>query len=560
MRRDRDTGPCRQSWWLALLLSCACAAPVRSAVAPQPPRATPAEEVLWCAGTVLEHDVPRCLWQLTPEQQRRRPDSARLLFRRGQVARLDSVSGSGAPHGLSRVYEHRAGRVAGWSLENRNGVVKGRDVLSDQARWERWLDEQDRPRPLPRTSVSGARRRLDERGRVARQAWVSWLGTPTAEGAVYETRSKRSAAGALLERSFFGARGEPVNDPSGAHRVVYAVDARGVELSRRYFDAAGQPALVDGVHEARTSSDAFGSPVTTSYFDAQGRPARDTRDGAAALRYDRDERGNALSVALLDERGLSTLGSRGWATKKHRYDELDAVIETSFFGVNGEPARDLVQGAATLRLLRSERGNVVSELSFDEQGAPTLGAGGYHRVDVEYDQRDNAASYVYSDTGGVALRSRRLFYDGDRLIREEHVGANGKPLRTEQGYASYETSYRDDGSEGPPLYFDEDGGQRVSCNGAVPPALQTELAERAGSLRSCYERLLRYGSTEEGKLLIELSIDARGQVLNAKLVQDGIDDGDLSKCVLETMRVPYLHQAEGDCATVRVPVAFRQKR
>jgi hypothetical protein len=377
---------------------------------------------------------------------------------------------------------------------------------------------------------------------------------------VHETRLRLNAAGVVMERSLFGLQGEPVAEAGGAHRVAFVVDERGLERERRYFDAAGHAALVDGAHLVRTSFDAFGVPLSRAYFDAQGRPAPSSQEGAAALHYERDERGNEVVLTRLDEQARPVMGPDGWATRKRRYDELDAVVETSFFDAAGKPVREQRSGAATVRELRSERDNVTTELLFDEQGAPTLGVAGYHRAEIEYDQRDNPRSYVYSDPSGVVLRSRRLYYDGDRLTREEHLDAAGKPLLTAQGYASYEVSYQDDGSEGVKRYFDVNGGQQVTCHGDVPAALQSELAERAGSLRACYERLLRYGSTEEGRLLVELSIDGRGQVLNAQLVKDEVDDGDLSKCVLETMRIPYLSKAEGDCATVRVPVTFRQKR
>lgn len=541
------------------LMSCAAPAPPLSARRAAPP---PPEAVEFCAGTFVELEQPRCVGKLTPEQQRRRAESVRLLVQSGQVVRQDVVSGSGAPVLTERslVYEYGAGRVVGWSRENRNGVVQGRDVVRDGAGWVRWLDEQDRPRVRGKTKVSGVRRVLTEGGRVEQRAWVDWVGQPATDGAVHEARLRLNAAGATVERRFFGLRGEPVSDASGAHRVTYEVDPRGAERERRYFDAAGGATQVDGVHLVRTTVDPFGMPSAVGYFDAQGRAVREAREGAAALRYERDEHGNELSVTLLDEQSRPLPGRRGWATRKHRYDELDAVVETSFFDANGQPVRDQERGAALVREPRSERGNVTSELLYDEQGAPTLGAEGYHRVDIEYDQRDNPVRYTYSDPGGVPLRSRRLYYDGDRLIREEHLDAAGAPLLTAQGYASYEISYAEDGSEGMKRYFDASGGQQVTCHGGVPRALQDELAERAGSLRACYERLLRYGSTEEGKLLVELSIDARGQVLNAKLVLDEVDDGDLSKCVLETMRVPYLNKADGDCATVRVPVAFRQKR
>jgi hypothetical protein len=547
------------SLWLSALWALSCAPP-----APRPPTPTPkspsGEVVVLCGSAVFEGDVPRCRWPLTEAQQRRRPSTTRLLFSEGRLLRLDEVSGSGAPQGLSRVYEYRSGRVTGWSLESPTGVVVGRDLLAEEGRWVRWVDEQDRPRALAKTHVSGWRRELDARGRVTRSVGVNALGTTAAQGAVVETRAKYDALGHTLELAFFGARGEPVRDPGGAHRVLFSVDAQGLETSRRYLDTAGAPARVDGAHEVRTTRDDVGAPSRTAHFDAQGRPARDERYGAATLVHQRDERGNERALTLLDEQGRPVVGRSGWAIRKRVYDELDAVVETSFFGASGEPVRDSEQGAATVRQLRSERGNVVSELLLDERGEPTLGTAGYHRVDLEYDRRDHATSAIYSDVSGAPVRSRRSFYDGDRLIREEHRDGSGQPLRTAEGYASYEIPYRDDGSEGPKRSFDERGERQTTCHGEAPLPLQRELAERAGSLRSCYERLLRYGPTEEGRLLVELSIDAQGAVSSVRLVLDEVGDGALSQCVVETMRAPYESGAEGDCATVRVPVTFRQER
>lgn len=554
----------RATGLLLCCLACATRAPAPAAL--PAPRATTAEKVSFCAGTVTEDDVHRCSWQLTPAQQRRRSYSQRLLFRGSELLRLDTVSGSGAPQGLSSLYEYREGRIVGWSLENRNGVSKGRNVVSGDALWVRWLDEQDRPRVREKTRVSGVRRVLDERRRVASFAWVDSLGKPETDGEVHDTRLQHDARSGIVERRFFGTRGEPVKDREGAHRIQYALDARKLELERRHFDAQGQPALALGAHLVRTSYDAFGNPAEVTYFDPHGRAARQTTWGAAALRYGRDERGNETSLALLDEQGQPLVGSAGWATRRQRFDDQDFVVETSYFGAQGEPVRERQLGAASRQRTLGERGNVLGELLFDEKGEPTLGAVGYHRLEMGYDQRDNPTSYAYSDVSGMPVvtsdgyAARQLYYDGDRLTREEYLDAEGKPVLIAQGYSAYEVFYEEDGSEGGKRYFDASGVQQVNCAGSAPAELQSELAERAGSTRSCYERLLRFGSKAEGKLLIEVSIDRRGQVLVAKLVEDEIDDGSLSACVLSTMRVPYLSKSEGECATVRVPVRFRQKR
>ncbi len=552
----------RLSVWVLISSLAACAPRAPVATAPAPPKAAEPEQVRLCATTVLEHDQHRCQWLLTPEQQRRRAQSQRLVLRDGKLLRSDAISGSGAPlyDGLSSIYEHRGERVAHWSLENLNGVVKGRNVVSDDGAWVRWLDEQDRPRVRAQTRISGERRTLNASGRVASLASVNARGEPEPDRGVSETRLKYDSSGAVVETTSHGAQGEPVNGPEGAHRVAYVVDARGLVLEQRYFDAQGRPTLVDGAHLLRSTYDAFGNLATTSYYDARERPTQSEGEGAVALRYVRDERGNEIARERQDQQGRPLAGKGGWATRKVRYDERDLAVATGYFDAQGRPVSEEKLGASSLRQVRSERGNVLSEQLFDERGEPTLGVDGYHRVDVQYDERDNPTAFTYASAGGLRIGSRQLYYDGDRLIREECRDSSGAPSATQKGYASFEISWEADGSEGAKRFFDAAGEQRLSCSGSAPAALQSELAERAASLRSCYQRLLRYGSTAEGRLLVEVTIGGSGQVLKAKLAQDEIDDADLSKCALTTMRAPYVSHAEGDCVTVRVPLTFRAQR
>ena len=86
-----------------------------------------------------------------------------------------------------------------------------------------------------------------------------------------------------------------------------------------------------------------------------------------------------------------------------------------------------------MRQTRDARGNVVRERYFDENAASTLGADGYHTVEIGYDARDNPISYRYLDLDGApttvkqSYQWRRLTYDGDRLIRTEYFDKDDKP-------------------------------------------------------------------------------------------------------------------------------------
>lgn len=563
-------------WWREVFLigwvaSIGCAPPA----APSAPKAWSAptdpnaEKVVFCRSIIREPDVPRCVHELTPDQQRHRESTERLLFRGGRLVREDVVSGSGRPVAGERsyVFEYEGERVIGWSLENRNGVVRGRDELLSNGEWERYLDEQDRPRARPKSHASGARRSFDPNGRVISYAWLDHLGRPVEEGRVHELRLKRNSAGFVTEEAYFDRVCHAVNNAEGAHRVVLSVNGLGDVVGKSYFDASGRPLLVSGRHSERVSYDAYGNLAGAAFFDASGAPARQLALGAAALRYKRDDRGNEVELELLDAEGQVALGSDRYAVRQQRFDELDQLIETTYLDTQRRPIRERKTGAAMVRRLRDDRGNLVSEQFFDESGSPIVGAEGYHRVDFSYDARDNAVSFTYKDTSGnrVARSSgysaRRRYYDGDRVIREEFLDVLDQPTRIKDGYSSFDVPYADDGSEGPRQFFGLDGTPRAVCNAEIPTQLRDELTQRARGARACYDRLLRYGEVAEGRIVVELHIDSRGEVIAAKLAQNEVEDTALDDCILGVLREPYENKPSGaECAVVRIPLAFVQKR
>jgi hypothetical protein len=562
----------RRWLWVSLLgwWGCAPHAPPVAVKAPNAPVDQNAETVKFCAGVIAENDVPRCIREVQPEQQRHRTRTERLLLRGGRVIRQDVISGSGAPLWAhdSFVYDYEGERVTGWSVESANGVLRGRSIVSRADRsWLRFVDEQDRPTTNQQSHASGMRRRFDARGRVSAYAWVNHLGEPVAEGSIHEFRQTTDESGQLLAEAAFGLQGEPAADADGVHRVAHVPDGRGRDSEIRYFGLSGQPVLLQGGHLWRMGSDSNGNALTLAAFDGQGRPAIDSRLGAAAQRIRRDERGNEVGLELLDEHGTLTTGKDGYAKVEQRFDELDRLLERHFFDASGAPVRDATTGAASQRLVRDARGNVVSTWLFDEHGAPTLGVEGYQRMESSYDARDQLVLSSYFDANGVRTTLKdgysavRRSYDGSRLIRVEYLGTADRPTSIVKGYASYEIRYAADGSPEAPRRFDLKGLLQLKCDGEVTPQLQKELSERAASSKSCYDRLLRYGEAGEGRLMVELKIDERGEVVAGQLVQDDIGDTALADCLLGVLREPYENKPSGgECAAVRIPLAFVQKR
>ena len=428
------------SWkwaWLACLtgasIACASQAPVaqtpRAAARQQDDPTEKASEVetyKYCAGTVTEWEEDKCIWELTPEQQRRRGYSQRLVYRDGRLERFETITGSGAAYKsdttTTSTYRYEGGRIVEWSNTNRNGVLKGGVVLSEGGRLALWKDEQRRPKPKKGSKASGLRRTLSAGGRVLSYEWVDGSGTPTPAEGVSRVDVTRSPRGATLTERFFGADGEPIRDSKGVQHILYTVDDHGQEVEARYFDEQDQPTPSEGVYVKRTQYDEVGNTTDVAFFDSHDNPVISLGEGAARRHYTRDARGNETKLELFDINGRPIVGSAHFASRTRRFDEHDLPIEWAFFGVDGAPLRLLDLGDAIMRQTRDARGNVIRERFYDENAAPSLGVDGYHSVDIGYDERDNPISYRYLDVAGApgmvkeGYQSRKLTYDGDRLV------------------------------------------------------------------------------------------------------------------------------------------------
>ena len=537
-----------------LLATAACGATPAAVQAPLVAKPDPnAEIVRYCAGTVTEWDEHRCIWELTPEQQRHRSYSQRLTIRGGKLLRFETVTGSGAlcEGEDASEYQYEGSSIASWSWINRNGVLKGSVTVSESGDWVRWLDAQGRPRPKKGTKVSGLRRNFDARGRVLGYVYVDASGNPARySGDVFEKRVKLDQSGAVIEETFFGQERQAVLGPTGAHRVAHQVDAHGSELERRYFDADGQPMQVKGVGIVRFQYDAFGNPTEIAYFRLEGQPTRDPDEEAATVLKTRDQHGNELERQRLDELGKPVVGSAHGASRKMRYDEQDLSIEFSYFGADGAPVRPPAFGYAIMRQARDARGNVSNERFFDETSAPTQLADGYHRLQIDYDARDNPISYRYTDVTGAPVmvkqgyQARRLTYDGDRLIRTEFLDLAGKLS------SSSEVAYAEDGSE----------RQLEACHGTVPQELVEVITARAATTRTCYERLLASAPDAGGKLAVGMHIEENGKVTHISMIEDSIGDAGLASCVTSKMLGDLPRGPDGGCAEVNVPLKFQPKK
>lgn len=94
------------------------------------------------------------------------------------------------------------------------------------------------------------------------------------------------------------------------------------------------------------------------------------------------------------------------------------------------------------------------------------------------------------------------------------------------------------------------------CKGSASPALTSALSARAGASRACYERALRTNETIQGKMVVQVRVDANGRVCSARVAEDGLRSQEVSSCVLGNFRGAKLPAPTGGCLDVNVPMSF----
>lgn len=98
------------------------------------------------------------------------------------------------------------------------------------------------------------------------------------------------------------------------------------------------------------------------------------------------------------------------------------------------------------------------------------------------------------------------------------------------------------------------------CNGSAPQQLQSALSARAGSARSCYEKLLQDNPKASGRLVVDVRISESGAVDAADALEDSMESDAFRECVLNRFRNSTFPAPEAGCAEVRIPLRFMPKK
>ncbi len=176
--------------------------------------------------------------------------------------------------------------------------------------------------------------------------------------------------------AFFDQRDSPViNAASDCHRIEYERDERGNELSMACFDTKGKPAQ-------------------SRYGDAKMLKSYDLYD-------------NEIESATAGAKGEIALSVRGIAKTQMEYDRGLLVKTTCFDAQNNiVKSAENYEGAAITKYEYDERGNELRRSFFDEKEHPMNNHSGVHQIDHKYSMSNMTIETAVFDKDGKATVDR----------------------------------------------------------------------------------------------------------------------------------------------------------
>jgi len=91
-----------------------------------------------------------------------------------------------------------------------------------------------------------------------------------------------------------------------------------------------------------------------------------------------------------------------------------------------------------------------------------------------------------------------------------------------------------------------------------PKVLISVIRRNLGGIRSCYERLLKFNPNLSGRFYVEIAVGIDGTVTNVDVLEDSINDSDLSKCLVKKIYQWKFPPPSGGPFTFSYPFTFVQ--
>lgn len=351
--------------------------------------------------------------------------------------------------------------------------------------------------------------------------------------------------GNIIEENFFDDKGNPISSPQiGYAKVVYGYDENGNQNKIRYYNAAGNLTLVNGIagndmkldrrgnilenlplgtDEKQAPSklkqvfkyDEYDNVIESSLYGKDGKPAENYQD-VHKYQYKYNSRNQEIENARYDTNGNLTAGSDdGWAISRTEYDDRGNRVKLSYFGADKMPCNS-DEGWSSATYEYDSFGNVTRQCFFGTDGKPSP-ADKFPPVGIaKYDKRGNLI-YVaaqnekgeFINCAGEPWSIRRREYDDRRnMTSEAYFDSNDKPTLCSEGYHKVENKYDKSGNQTECAFYGK-SNQPIAVNGY-------------------HKETKKYD--DNGNLIEDACFDAKGRPVNcaggfAKIIYTYSSDG-----------------------------------
>ncbi len=289
------------------------------------------------------------------------------------------------------------------------------------------------------------------------------------------------------EISFYDTLGEPTfHNQIGAAIILYTYNDEGILKDEFYYDPDCEPILTKDTGVAvvwRTFDEQSGNLIEESYYDTNNERIERSDMNVATIRWDYDLQGNVVKLSYYgadDELIISKEGIAGWA---HTYENGN-LTAVSYFDANGNPMLHPDYDAATIKYDYNERGNMINESFFGEDGEPKLSLllnqasldsprlsiwnrlAPIASIEYTYDLQGNITSQAFYDlngnltrrtSSGFALITYTMDERGNQIMEIGYDIDGLTPINDDNGICIIKRSFDERNNKISEAYFDANG-------------------------------------------------------------------------------------------------------
>lgn len=379
----------------------------------------------------------------------------------------------------------------------------------------------------------------DSSGRLLTEEYYDKNGNPilNAEG-IHKRIFRYNAIDQIIDVSFFGVQDEPIaiqnQSFQGVHETRFKYDENGNVAEMEFHNSLGEPTTCgDGYYSIKSIFSNSGNLVEETLWDIYGAPASGKSSGyhKKTIKYDENE--NPVEIAIYGSDGQPTVipGTNVWKLVS-KYDEFGFIQSTSNYGVHGEPAYTPLSGYGgwfRADCLRDEKGNIVEERFYDEDGKPCLCQAGYAIRRDEYDEEGtNIIRHSYFDVEGYPVLSADGYasatYENDiygNTIKKSCFGTDGRLIISKDDFAICMSEYDYSGRTLSMEFYDTDG-RPMLCDNSYFRITWNYLSDGSQEIKTFLTESAykdgRYGTyylfDEDDNCITQKSINSEGKIIS----------------------------------------------